>query len=402
MIIKYLREKTFISHAWAFFMLMIGQIIFNIVSFFLPVNKKKIIFVNSQGKGYGDNPKYIAQYFIDHGNNFILVWLIKGLKSFKADTFPQSIRLVEYYSFYALYELATAGIWIDNYRKFFYPPKKRNQLYIQTWHGGLTPIKKVEKEAVGLSKFYIKYAKKDSKIADYILSGCKERTELIRRAFWFNNTILQIGEPRADILLCQDESQKDSIRIKYSIPNNDLLVLYAPTFRKSNYDNDVSCYSLDFEKVLQSFRRYYYSRNITILIRLHPNIANLFNGKEFPCFVKNVSHLHDMQELLFVSDVLITDYSDVQFYFMLMKKPVFLFTPDLEQYVTSERGLYHDFTELPFPHGKTNAELCTNIERFNNQLYKDGIGNFMREQNYILDGQSSMKIHELILQYSIK
>jgi CDP-glycerol glycerophosphotransferase len=401
-VIKYLQNGTFLSHAQAFFMLRVGQRIFTIVSILLPVNKKKIVLVNAGGKGYGDNPKYIAQYFLDHGSDFVLVWLVRGLKSFKSDAFPESIRLIEYYSFNALYELATAGVWIDNWRKPFYPLKKRNQLYIQTWHGGLTAIKKIEKEAVGLSKSYIKYAKKDSKIADYMLSGCKERTDLIKRAFWFDHTVLEIGEPRADILLSQDKSLKNAICNKYNIPTDDILVLYAPTFRDANFNNDTSCYSLDFEKIRKSFYAYFHSRNITILMRLHPNVTGFFDSKDFPCFVKNVSHLPDMQELLFVSDVLITDYSDVQFYFTLMKKPVFLFTPDLEDYVTNKKGLYHDFAELPFPIGKTNDELCKSIDSFDLQLYKDKIHTFINEQNYVLDGQASKKIYEIILQHSRK
>jgi CDP-glycerol glycerophosphotransferase len=137
-------------------------------------------------------------------------------------------------------------------------------------------------------------------------------------------------------------------------------------------------------------------------MRLHPNVTGLFDDKEFPCFVKNVSHVPDMQELLFVSDVLITDYSDVQFYFILMKKPVFLFAPDLEQYTTNERGLYHNFDELPFPLGKTNAELCKKIDSFNPQKYKEKIIHFMCEQNYILDGHASKKIYEIIVQHAKK
>jgi CDP-glycerol glycerophosphotransferase (TagB/SpsB family) len=83
-----------------------------------------------------------------------------------------------------------------------------------------------------------------------------------------------------------------------------------------------------------------------------------------------------------------------------MKKPVFLFTPDLEDYIANERGLYHDFAQLPFPIGKTNDELCKIIESFNCQLYQNKIHSFMLEQNYILDGQASKKIYEIILQYS--
>jgi CDP-glycerol glycerophosphotransferase len=381
-------------------MLVFGQKIFNTIAFLLPVDKRKIAFINYYGKGYGDNPKYIAQYIINHKNDFNLVWLVRGLKSIEPGNFPESIRLVEYYSFNALFELATAGIWIDNCRKDFYPSKKRSQIYIQTWHGGLTPLKKVEQDAHDLSRYYVRKAKKDSKMADYIVSGCKERTGLIKSSFWYDHAILEAMEPRCDIFFTKENSLKDTILRKYDLPNDCYLILYAPTFRNANFENDISCYCLDMEKIIRGFSGYFHTDKVTILFRMHPNVAGLFDANIFPWYIKNVSGLPDMQELLFISDALITDYSDVQFYFALMKKPVFLFTPDLEQYMAAERWFYHDFTELPFPLAKTNDELCDNIRFFDLSKYLENITVFMKKQNYILDRKASDEIYALILQYS--
>jgi len=306
---------------------------------------------------------------------------------------------VEYFSFAALYELATAGTWIDNHRKDFYPAKKKAQVYIQTWHGGLTPIKKMEKDAIDtLNRDYIKLAKKDSEIADYMLSGCRERTALIKRAFWYNHAILEIGEPRADILLSGDTGLKNTIAHKYGLVDDGRLILYAPTFRQSNFvdKNDVACYALDYEKTAGSFVDYFHGEKVTILLRMHPNVTALFDGAALPAFVKNVSHVSDMQELLLAADALITDYSDTQFYFALMKKPVFLLALDYDQYLARERGLYHDFAELPFPLAKTNDELRDNIRAFGLPAYQAAVERFMREQGFILTGQASKVVYELV------
>jgi CDP-glycerol glycerophosphotransferase len=154
------------------------------------------------------------------------------------------------------------------------------------------------------------------------------------------------------------------------------------------------------EKAIQIFSEYFNTDKVTILLRLHPNVSMLFENQAFPNFVRNASHLPDMQELLFVSNVLITDYSDVQFYFMMMRKPVFLFVPDLELYIANEQGLYHDLIGLPFPLAKNNDELGKNIRFFDDKKYQDTITNFMQEQGYILDGQSSKVVFELIQKYS--
>ncbi len=62
------------------------------------------------------------------------------------------------------------------------------------------------------------------------------------------------------------------------------------------------------------------------------------------------------EELLPVADLLITDYSSVMFDYLLYRKPIVLFAPDLERY-EAERGFYIDYHELPYPVTQTADEL---------------------------------------------
>ncbi len=62
------------------------------------------------------------------------------------------------------------------------------------------------------------------------------------------------------------------------------------------------------------------------------------------------------EELLPVADLMITDYSSVMFDFLLYRRPIVLFAPDLEQY-EAERGFYIDYHELPYPIAGNTEEL---------------------------------------------
>lgn len=62
------------------------------------------------------------------------------------------------------------------------------------------------------------------------------------------------------------------------------------------------------------------------------------------------------EELFPVADVLITDYSSVLFDYLLYRKPVVLFAPDLEEYEKT-RGFYIDYRSMPFPLTHTGEEL---------------------------------------------
>ncbi|MCD7735671.1 MAG: CDP-glycerol glycerophosphotransferase family protein [Lachnospiraceae bacterium] len=62
------------------------------------------------------------------------------------------------------------------------------------------------------------------------------------------------------------------------------------------------------------------------------------------------------EELFPVADVLITDYSSVLFDYLLYRRPVILFAPDLQEYEQA-RGFYIDYRSIPYPLTRTREEL---------------------------------------------
>ena len=142
-----------------------------------------------------------------------IVWIVKSDCKY---IFPKEIRTVEIGTAKYYRELATAKVWVDNVRKDFHIRKRKRQYYIQTWHG-LVPFKKIEKDTQStLSDNYIKCAKNDSQMADIITSGCRERTTLIRRAFWYDGVIIEKGSPRSDIFF-KHNSCKEKVYNKLCI-----------------------------------------------------------------------------------------------------------------------------------------------------------------------------------------
>ncbi|WP_338964927.1 CDP-glycerol glycerophosphotransferase family protein [Fusobacterium vincentii] len=89
----------------------------------------------------------------------------------------------------------------------------------------------------------------------------------------------------------------------------------------------------------------------------------------------DVTNYPDMQELLCASDVLITDYSSCMGDMALMGKPIFLYTPDLDEYI-KDRGFYWDIYSLPFPIAKTEEEFLENIKNFNSSNYLKGVESY--------------------------
>ena len=84
----------------------------------------------------------------------------------------------------------------------------------------------------------------------------------------------------------------------------------------------------------------------------------------------------DFQELLLLSDVLVTDYSSAEMDFSIQEKPVFSLVKDADSY---DRGLYLSPKELPFPYAETEETLCSNILNFDNDNYISNLRNFEQE-----------------------
>ncbi len=103
------------------------------------------------------------------------------------------------------------------------------------------------------------------------------------------------------------------------------------------------------------------------------------------------------EELFPVAHVLITDYSSVLFDYLLYRKPVVLFAPDLEQY-ESTRGFYIDYRSMPFPLAETEEELAEALVTCDDWMlsHADEMEVFGKTYVGACDGHSTDRILQLI------
>lgn len=351
-----------------------------------PIQENKILFSAFSARYYSDNPKYIAEYIIKNNLDYKCVFVLKNKST---EGIPEKIKVVKYNSLSFLYELVTAKFWIDNTRKQSFVVKRKNQIYIQTWHGSIL-LKKIEQAAEKvLDKEYVDTAKKDSKNIDYLLVSSKWGKETFEKCFWYNGKICITGSPRVDILVNDSEQVKQETLKKLKLNKNKKILLYAPTFRR---DSSNKAYTIDYKRMIQVLREVT-GNDWIILTKLHPNIANLNLIKDED--VVNVSNYPDISELYLISDMLITDYSSTMFDFSITKKPVLLYCADIDEYI-DERNFNLDLFKLPYAISQNNDELERNIRRFNYEEYLDRLKNFFEKLDIIEDGLATKRVIEII------
>lgn len=376
-----------------------GNIFSLIIRCFTRVHKGRMMCWAYTFKQYSCNPRYLTEYLLENNTEFEIFWVFKG----NVDTFgvDKRIKCVRYKSLRYFLLVNTAEFFITNartdpYRIYWH--KRKGQKYVMLWHGGVA-LKRIEKDAESqLSYSYLKKAKIDSKVCDLMVSGCRFQTSLLKEKFWYDGEILERGIPRNDVFFdkARHPEMRERICRKYGISPDSRIVLYAPTFRR---DKSIEPYRIDWSRVVPELRKIYGTEKVSVLLRLHPNLigkadaSSLVNDES----VIDVTRYHDMQELLCVSDLLITDYSSSMFDITMLKKPCMLYATDIEKY---NRGYYFDFAELPFPLARNEEELIGNIRTFDSAAYDESVESFFEKHIGLCeDGNASKAIAGWLTQH---
>ncbi len=353
----------------------------------LPMQGDKVVFCSAGGRGFGDNPKAVALALMELQPGLDLVWLTKHMDI----ELPDGIRPCPYGTPQAVKELSTAKVWVNDSRGGAHY-KRKNQRYLQTWHG--FALKHIERAAEKLPEHYVRQCQLDSAQIDLIASNSAFMTRVYREDFWYDGEIAEYGSPRNDVLFRPNHCG-EKVKEFFGLPKDQKLLLYAPTFRD---DGSTDCYAIDPEGALAACEKRF-DGQWSALLRLHPNAAALSKGL-FPYDGERVidaTAYPDMQELLLACDLLITDYSSSMFDYALSGKPCIQFATDIEAYQEG-RGFYFPLDHLPFPLARSNEELEGIIAGFDEAAQKERWAEFATQQGFCEDGHASERCARWILE----
>jgi CDP-glycerol glycerophosphotransferase len=344
-----------------------------------PITPGRVVCQSHGFQQYGCNPRYLTEYLLKHNPEFEIYWVFR--KRVDTSELPEGVKAVrfrtwEYLKLMASAEFVFSNVRTDPWRVYWH--KRQGQKYVMLWHGGVS-LKRIEADAIdSLSFSYIQRAKADSRICDLMISGCQLQTNLQANSFWYKGEILERGIPRNDIFF--DTARRSDLRQyvanHYGIDPTSRIVLYAPTFR-SNHSTEP--YTINWARVMPVISRMFGNEKVAVLVRMHPNLIGRVNTSHLIAFdgVYDATRYHDMQELLTVADMLITDYSSSMFDFAMQGRPCLIYAPDADAF---DRGFYFNLRELPFPMAENEEQLITTIEEFDNEAYTARLNTFFTER----------------------
>ena len=358
----------------------------------LEINPRKIVFRNMGT--YSGHGKYITEKLLEINKDLDIVWLVNYMNI----SVPDGVRLVYMNNLKkVIYEMETAHIWVFDYLIHLPARKRPEQIYIQVKHWSSITLKSF---GLLLDEYRGGYEKNDiireGSQMDYLIAGSDFDVETCKKYFAFKGTALKFGSARSDILFSGD-IYSEKIRKMYNIKGKKI-ALYAPTFRNDLEKSYVAINNIELDFLnLKKQLDISMGGEWCILLRLHPSVASENVTIEKNEFVINVSDYPESQELVAVSDIMITDYSSIMFEPAFVRKPVFLFAPDRSEYINKERELLIDYDTLPFPIAETNEELSEIIRNFDNDSYVKNVDAFMEKYGVNEDGHASERTAQFIL-----
>jgi CDP-glycerol glycerophosphotransferase (TagB/SpsB family) len=342
--------------------------------------KNRILFGSWGGEIYGDNPKYLLKY-LQAFENLELVWC--GNKEIQS-ILPKAnnIIFVEKGSWKAIYYCLTSKYIFVSQRIHditSYYNAFKGAVVTHLWHG--VPLKKI-----GLDEINVPYDLKSIKTEekyDYFVSASQINSNIFISAFSNigarTTNMISSGTPRNDFLINANDIIIEKIKLKYEqilgITSGKRLITYMPTFRRKTNDIfDFSQLNIDqkhqLEEVLQDNNAVLVDKNHFITYKRNnfkKSISDNLIFKLDESFQKRM----DVQELLLMTDILISDYSGCFLDFALLDKPIIHFAYDYDYYKNVDSGLYFELEDVAAgPIAKNFDELIVFLKEAFSDQYK--------------------------------
>ena len=186
--------------------------------------------------------------------------------------------------------------------------------------------------------------------------------------------LLATGMPRLSDFLDENVMNKKKSELYEEMPflKDKYVITFAPTYRGSNQEEAF----YDMEKLdLDALCELCEEKNAIVLMKFHPFLQNQkLVDDSYDKYLIDVSN-YNLNDLHYVTDVLITDYSSCFYDFILLGKPVVFYVYDEVTY-SATRGVHRPVSKVaPGKICRTFAELMETLK--NRDYLETEVPNYM-------------------------
>lgn len=350
---------------------------------FISVDEKLVVF-SAHSRKYNDSPRTLYENMIKDPKykDYRFVWALEDPDHVQIPGPASKVKsdTLEYFK-----TTLKAKYWItcvNIERSLHY--KKKSCRYLNTWHG--TPYKYIGND-VGNRKDF------DFSSVDFWCYASQYEKEIFMRAFNVReDALIPTGMPRNDDLYNVTNEEIICIKKRMGLPLDKKIILYAPTWRDST--DHGATYAIK-PPINTKYWEEQLKDEYIVLFRTH-GYTNKLLGVEFNDVIRDYSAYPSINDLLKVSDILISDYSATMTDYSILERPVLCFAYDYEQY-KSERGLYIDFDKgMPSGVLKTEDEVLDHIKNLDYEKECRKTKEMIKDRISYYGGHATEKCLELL------
>lgn len=351
------------------------------------IKPNRVTFMSGRRDTLGGNPQFVYDLIKDNPDiDFQFLLFSDPNGHYRAKNMTRFVKL---------YASSRVVIVDDYFRLLNMVDKREDVKLMQLWHAcgafktfGFTRLGKVGGP---------KQTDPNHRMYDAAIVSSAEISKHYAEGFGLSDDkIFATGIPRTDIFMDKDYAQHVSSAFyeKHPQMKDKKIILFAPTFRGNGQMS--AYYPADAFHVEDFYEAI--SDDYALLIKYHPFCQERpVIPEKYKDVILDLSDEDELNDLLFVTDLLITDYSSVVFEASLLDIPMLFYAYDLFDYI-SKRDFYYDFET--FVPGKIVFSQRELTQAINEQDFEsEKVQSFKTKFFDHLDGRSSQRVADMILNY---
>ena len=353
-------------------------LLFLILKFLIPRDKNLVVFGHRAGRRFGDNSRSLFVYLNKKVKTKKYIWITKDKSVLK--NVKKMGYISHYYKSLPGFYFSIRAKWhiFDCTEEDINEPITKLSNNINLWHGIL--FKKLKKHRDNsftkiifkLTNFFLKkyIVYPNRSYSKHLLSHFpNNKFKLVvsnspRNIFMYNNSIKELNYLK---------TSKEKRITNYLIKSKKKVIGYFPTWRFNGME--IFPQKVKYSK-FEELSKFLVKKNLLLVIKKHPNSFvednhKLYN-KKLEKVYKHLSLLKgfylldydvDLNSIMHNCDLLISDYSGAIFDFLITKKPIILYTPDIKDYAVNP-GLNFNLKKIKI------GPIVKNIDTLINELKK--------------------------------
>ena len=366
--------------------MLLRDIVIAPIVFCMPRNSYKILFGAWSGRQFSDNPKYFLLELLSQKQGLKCYWIgDEPIREYVEKT--PGVNFISKGSWSAMWHMLTAKYYVCNINwreELGWMPTYGRVEILNLWHG--IPYKRIGNRqldgrggrGIGVAacssvrrwirEVLIRWHDWCYSDASWTSVSSEKMGEIMCASFphrFSKDRMVMAGLPRNDFLIQNKEnfSLQKQLKEKYAallnLPIDKRWHLYLPTWRHG----EGTAFSFMASGMQEKYQEILQRQNAVLIEKQHPIVLkrlNLLGQRKGDIFTINEAQasLLDIQELLLISDRLITDYSSCFFDFALLDRPCIHFAYDFEEYTQRDSGVEYDLREIAVgPIVETEQEL---------------------------------------------